>query len=228
MSGDSSLIQLIYSIRMAHRDAILTWADILSDMHSIIISKWAYLGGIANLSPGCDTQRTAIIEHSTAVTDASINQIWWKLIGLSKWHSFSLVKPQGFRAGHGNDNVSDDRDISTSALLFFYLQSWQAAFVILITIGSVSFFTYVGQDGLGANLNWSLISFVVLLPSILLLYMVRTALTSRSWSVNGRTQSVSILTEKSSSTNAHCRLRLVPECKVTDYAAQFDWGEWNA
>ncbi len=65
------------------------------------------------------------------------------------------------------------RDISTSALLFFYLQSWQAAFVILITIGSVSFFTYVGHNGLGAALNWTQISFVVLLPSLLLLYMVR-------------------------------------------------------
>lgn len=64
------------------------------------------------------------------------------------------------------------RDISTSMLLFFYLQSWQAMFVILITVGSVSFFTYVGQSGIGANLNWTLVSFVVLLPSVLLLYLV--------------------------------------------------------
>jgi len=64
------------------------------------------------------------------------------------------------------------RDISGSALLFFYLQSWQAAFVILITIGSVSFFTYVGQSGLGLALNWTLVSFVVLLPAVLLLYLV--------------------------------------------------------
>lgn len=68
------------------------------------------------------------------------------------------------------------RDITSSAILFVYLQTWQALFVVLITIGSVSFFTYVGSSGSSASLNWTLVSFVVILPNVLLLYLVRVAL----------------------------------------------------
>ena len=53
-----------------------------------------------------------------------------------------------------------------------YLQSWQAAFVVIITIASVSFFTYVGSGGAEASLDWTLVSFVVLLPQVLLLVLV--------------------------------------------------------
>ena len=53
-----------------------------------------------------------------------------------------------------------------------YLQSWQTSFVVIITIASVSFFTYVGASGAEAALNWTLVSFVVLLPLALLLFLV--------------------------------------------------------
>lgn len=48
-------------------------------------------------------------------------------------------------------------------------------FVTFITIGSVSFFTYVGEDGAAASLNWTLVAFVVLLPTALLALMVSSS-----------------------------------------------------
>lgn len=64
------------------------------------------------------------------------------------------------------------RDVSSSLLVMLYLQTWQAMFVVVITMSSVAFFTYVGSGGAEASLSWTLVSFVVLLPQTLLLLLV--------------------------------------------------------
>lgn len=64
------------------------------------------------------------------------------------------------------------RDISSSAVLFIYLQGWQSVSVTIITIASVSFFNYVGQSGVSAALSWTPIALLVFLPLVVLAYLV--------------------------------------------------------